>query len=117
MQITEFKEIIDEYFAECEEKSLFPDEAGLILRLGITKDECEALLSTEKGPKRAFSNALKNARLRRESLISRDIFASGKNTTGKVFLLKQPANGAADSRREDGLEFIIRIEGDADFAD
>ncbi|MDR1821224.1 MAG: hypothetical protein LBQ91_02185 [Oscillospiraceae bacterium] len=117
MKITEFRQAIDEYFTECEEKSLFPDEAGLLLRLGITKDECETLLSSAKRGQRSFANALKNARLRRESLISRDIYASGKTTTGKVFLLKQPANGAADTRREDGQEFIIRIEGDADFAD
>ncbi len=92
------------YFDSCAQEGTFPDEAGLILRLGISKDMYDRYARAELRRYRPFALCLERARLRRESILVRDIYAAEKRTpTAKMFLAKQGGNGGlCDRPKKDG---------------
>jgi hypothetical protein len=49
------QERIDMYFASCESLGVFPDEAGMRVYLGISKDTIERYLSNENGKYSGFA--------------------------------------------------------------
>lgn len=94
MTVREFNCIIDAYFDECAQSSVFPDEAGMMLRLGIDHDNLEEMLQNAGKRHSKYRKAIINARLRRESLLTREIFAAeSRSPTGKIFLSRQNAGG------------------------
>jgi hypothetical protein len=115
---TEYKEDIslqakiDEYFDKCKEDNVYPDEAGMIIYLGICRDTLENYLSNENGKYPGFSTPIKNARLRRESMTVRDIYKSdSKEATGKIFIAKQPSNGGLIDRPvNDNSGLTIKVD-------
>ncbi len=106
----DLKTRIDEYFTECEKTGTFPDEAGMRVFLGISKDTVERYLSNEDGKYGGFAAVIKNARDKRESMLVRDIYQSGaKEATGKIFLSKQPTNGGLSDRQDNSGDGQINV--------
>lgn len=98
---------VQAYFAFCGEQNIFPDEAGLILFLGISEEMYEKYKSRSLKRYAPFALCLERARLRRESILVRDIYASAARApTGKMFLAKQAENGGLTDRpkKEEKLE-------------
>ena len=93
-----FKEKIDAYFLKCEREEIYPDEAGLILHLGIPREVYEKYRDNEDGAFAGFSRVLESARLKRESIIVRGIYSAASSPSGKIFLARQPANGGLSDK-------------------
>jgi hypothetical protein len=109
---------IDEYFAVCNANKTFPDEAGLLLHLGMTRETYERYLRGEDRKHRGFTASLKKAKLRRESIIIREIHDSDKTPTGKIFLARQTfGEGAAEKGRADvkAAAVELRIKDDSGY--
>ncbi len=107
--IKEFEDRIDRYFTECAQTGAYPDEAGMILYLGLEREEYDRYLGGAEG--KGWAACLKKARLRRESIIVRDLYASEKATTGKIFLARQVNNGGlSDKPREDSPMMTIDVK-------
>ena len=88
-----FQKKIEDYFQECERDGIYPDEAGLILHLKLDKETYDRYKNNAKGTPAGYMRYLEDARLRRESIIVRDIYSNEKSPTGKIFLARQPENG------------------------
>ena len=116
-----FENSIDGYFKLCEDDERFPDEAGLILHLKLPVADYERLRDNSGGKSDEYARLLEEARLRRESIIARELYSSGaKGTTGKIFLAKQAKNsGIPETAAEEGkLVIEVRMSGSgADFFD
>lgn len=118
--ISEFDEKIDEYFCKCNANKTYPDEAGLILHLGMTRDTYERYLKGEDRKHKGFSDCLKKAKLRRESIIVREIHDSDKAPTGKIFLARQAfGSGAGVKAGAEGKTATVelRIKDDEGYFD
>ncbi len=96
-EMSSFKEMerrVNAYFAQCAAENVFPDEAGLILALGISEEMYNAYLTKDKRRYIPFRLCLENARLRRESILVRRLFEAGKRASpGLIFLARLPENG------------------------
>ena len=116
-----FKNGIDGYFRQCESEERFPDEAGLILHLRLSVADYDRRKGNTDGKSREYARLLEEARLKRESIIARELYSSGaKGTTGKIFLAKQAKNsGMSETAAEEGKLIIeVRMSGSgADFFD
>jgi hypothetical protein len=109
---------IDEYFTVCEANKTFPDEAGLILHLGLTRETYERYLNGADSKHRGFTACLKKAKLRRESIIIREIHDSVKMPTGKIFLARQTFGGEVPEKiRADAKSTTVelRIKDDSGY--
>lgn len=110
--IKAFENSIDAYFSECRANTIYPDEAGMILYLGLDREAYTRYLSGGGG--KGYAAALKRAQLKRESIIVRDIYGSEKATTGKIFLARQVSNGGLPVKPAEKKEQMIvdvRING------
>ena len=86
---------IDEYFANCPD-SQFPDEAGMLLDLGLFEEDVSYLC--EDDPKSGeYQRIFKRAQLRRESWLNRKAAIDSKNSSAYFNLLKQEKNGGYTS--------------------
>jgi len=109
-----FEDKINTYFLKCELDGTYPDEAGLILHLGLTKEAYDKYRDNAGGRYSGFSRCLESARLRRESIIVRDIYSSeSRSPTGKIFLARQPGNGGLSDKQEQKKVTIEISLGDA----
>lgn len=110
MNVEEFKKRIEEYFAECEKKEIFPDEAGLLLHLKISREKFEQY----KRSNGAYHKALAAAALRRESLLTREIYSTTKSAAGKIFLARSlmAQSGTRAVEAAGGAVFDVSVEGD-----
>ena len=113
----DFKRIVNKYFEECAESGVFPDEAGMIFALKLTREEFDNILSGRAEGKGAggMRRAALAARLKRESLLTRELFATEKTATAKIFLARQPASGALSEKTpdvSDSAALEVRILGD-----
>ena len=114
-KLIDFENKINEYFLKCEQKATYPDEAGLILHLGLSKKTYEKHRDNTDGKHAGFSRALCSARLRRESVIVRDLVANGSGT-GKMFVARQPSNGGLNDKPRDEpkkVTFEVLIGGES----
>lgn len=90
---------MDAYFNLCSAQQVFPDEAGLILYLGISEERYGKYIRAELRRYRPYQLCLERARLRRESILVRDIYAAEKRApVGKLFLVKQEENGGLSDK-------------------
>ena len=109
---TVFQKKINDYFLNCELDGIYPDEAGLILHLELDKETYENFKNNRKGTPAGYMRCLEDARLRRESILVRDIYSNEKSSTGKIFLARQPGNGglcdkAAQASEKTTVEVLI----------
>lgn len=110
--IKSFENRIDAYFSECKANCFYPDEAGMILYLGLDREAYDSYLSGGGG--KGYAAALKRAQLKRESIIIRDIYSSEKATTGKIFLARQIDNGDIPDKAMEKTKKVtidVRING------
>jgi hypothetical protein len=110
--VKEFENKVSAYFKECCASNTYPDEAGLILTLGLERDGYERYMSGAEG--KGYAACLRKAKLRRESIIVRDIYGTDKASTGKIFLARQESNGGlSDKPREESkkVTLSVRING------
>ncbi len=92
--LREMEEKVRSYFETCENEGVFPDEAGLIYHLGISRKMYDSYMKAELRRYKPFALCLERARLRRESILVREIFAAANRTpTAKLFLARQAGNG------------------------
>ena len=110
LKLSELEEMVDRYFDECAAKGIYPDEAGLIVALGISRETYDAYLAGADGKYAGHAQCLEAARLRRESIIVREIFSAERSATGKMFLAKQTNNGGLnDKPREQEQKLTIEV--------
>lgn len=89
---------VNEYFKECEDAGVFPDEKGMYVYLGVFKEDIEPYLD-ESNPKASeYARILKLAQYRRESWLSRNMVSDIKKATGCMNALKQEQNGGYTDR-------------------
>jgi hypothetical protein len=101
MTLLQFKHGIDAYFEECEREGNYPDEAGMILRLGIDKKTFDRYLTGEQPRYAGFLRCILAARLRRESIVMRDLYASRLSSpTGKLLLSRLPDRSEPPERSD-----------------
>lgn len=107
---------INDYFDQCEEQGVFPDEAGMRVYLNLSKSRLDALASppsdstdlqddiqrenTRESTRESNNNNYKKyreilarARDRRESWLARTATSTPKLAQGCLNALKQPSNG------------------------
>ena len=112
------KESVEEYFRICEEAGVFPDEAGMILHLGLSRRQYKEHMEG-RGPRGGkYRQALEWALLRRESILVRDLFSESKSATGRMFLARQPENGGLDEKtppQTDPRAEVLFSGGDGSF--
>ena len=108
----EFDGKVAAYFEECRSAGNYPEEAGLILHLGMDRETYERYAGGVEG--KGYAEKKKKAKLRRESIIIRDIYGTEKASTGKIFLARQESNGGlSDKPREENrkVTVAVRING------
>lgn len=109
----------------CAEQQVFPDEAGLILYLGISEERYGKYMRAELRRYKPYQLCLERAKLRRESILVREIFAAeNKSPSGKLFLVKQEENGGLTDKiikeakmDEKKKTLEVKLKGCADYFD
>ncbi len=79
----QLQEKIDQYFIECEEKKKFANIASLAVYLDVARETIYELKNNES---KGFSNIIKKARLKIESLACEKL--NNNNSIGAMFYLK-----------------------------
>lgn len=104
---------IDKYFDSLPE-SVFPDEAGMLLELGLFPDEVSELCDEDMN-KRAneFRRVFQYAELKRESWLARVAASDSKLASGAFNLLKQGKNGGytSVSNKEKNSTLLRVVDG------
>ena len=106
----DFGKAVNDFFEDCEERGVFPDEAGMFLFLGVrpvtVKRYCE-----DPDPVEAerFEEILENAKLQRESWLNQAMTANPKGSIGYMSLLKQQKNGGYVDKPVDTSERSLTI--------
>ena len=104
----EFVGRCEKYFTECRDADVFPDEAGMILSLGLNKKKFKAYEDDEM-----YAEYLDEFVLRRESWLSRRSVESRSAANGCLNALKQVKNGgwtdkAPDPVKEKKVTVVIK---------
>lgn len=94
----DFRKKVDDYFVECNEQGVFPDEKGMYVFMNIFEEDIEPLISEENPNADEYLRILKLARYRRESWLSRNMVADNKMASGCMNALKQEQNGGYTDR-------------------
>lgn len=94
----DFRKKVDEYFVECNELGVFPDEKGMYVFMNIFEEDIEPLISEDNPDADEYLRILKLARYRRESWLSRNMVADNKMASGCMNALKQEQNGGYTDR-------------------
>ncbi|MDR0917314.1 MAG: hypothetical protein LBN02_09055 [Oscillospiraceae bacterium] len=102
--IKQFTATIDAYFAQCDDENVYPDEAGLVLTLGMSPREYRALLADTDDATQPHRDALETAKMRRDSILERRQFAEGK---GAMFSTRAPTRDDAPPPK---VEVVFRGE-------
>ena len=92
----ELKTAVDKYFADCDHDHVFPDEAGMRVKLGLIGDLASEYEEADEGYRRVFDYA----RDRRESWLTRRMASDARAAQGCMNALKQEKNGGYIDRPE-----------------
>lgn len=113
----ELEALVNQYFDDCEEKGVFPDEAGMLIFLDVSPYQYYDWNggndpNNVEEPIKSFRDTFARARLRRESWLTRKA-VDNKTATGAFNMLKQPKNGGyVDKVKNDqNATITIRIGG------
>jgi hypothetical protein len=102
------EEKVESYFETCENEGVFPDEAGLIYALGISRKMYDSYMRVELRRYKPFALCLEARGLRRESILVREIFASknrtrdGQAVSGAAGRKRRPRRAVEGRRRGEG---------------
>lgn len=105
---------VDEYFADCEEKGVFPDLAGMRLHLRMADKTIKKYQEDGHENCEAYREIFAEARDRRESFLVRVMTSDNKRAQGCLNALKQPDNGGyIDKQQDQGgkMEVTIKVAG------
>ena len=110
----EVKHQIDLYFAECAEKDVFPDEAGMRLFLKLSKRTIQRMVDDEDtiytpAEHMEYQRIFDEAKDKRQSYLERRMVAEPKLAQGCMNSLKQPANGGFKDRYEADIDTKLTI--------
>lgn len=99
---------VDDYFLQCENQGVFPDEAGMLIFLNISRPTLSRYNEDEE-----MKGIFARAGERRESWLAQAISAEPKLAQGLSFLLKQKKNGGYSDRPDGGeaQKVIIEMHG------
>lgn len=99
---------VDKYFAENEEKNEFPDLAGMLIFLGISKRTMQNYCENSD-----YKEIFDDAKLKRESFLVRRMTKDNKLAQGCLNALKQEDNGGYTDRPVDNGErkLVIELKG------
>ena len=89
---------VNDYFKECEDAGVFPDEKGMYVYLGVFKEDIEQYLDDSNPKADEYVRILKLAQYRRESWLARNMVADVKMACGCMNALKQEQNGGYTDR-------------------
>lgn len=112
----EMRAAVEKYIADCEEKGLFPDEAGMLLHLGLKKRMIEHYCSeteNKDGGWQDYKDIFEDAKLAREHFLVQRMTSDNKAAQGCLNALKQPSNGGYIDRPPDTgkVELTIKVAG------
>lgn len=108
--IKDFAKAVDDYFTDCDNLGVFPDEKGMFVFMKIFEEDLEPLLSPENPNCDEYARVLKRAKYRRESWLSRNMVADNKMANGCFNALKQENNGGYSDRGvQDKTEKKLKI--------
>jgi hypothetical protein len=106
---------VEAWMAEQEAKGEFPDEAGMILALGLKKRMIERYCSETENPEdwREYKDIFEDAKLEREHFLVTRMVKDNKLAQGCLNALKQPANGGYIDRPLDTgkVEVTLKVSG------
>lgn len=100
------RKAIDDYFDLVLKKDVLPDEAGMLLFLGLRKRDFDYYCSEENKHREAYIDILEEAQLRRESYLSRVMSSDNKRAQGCMNALKQEKNGGYGDKPDKGAKKI-----------
>ena len=107
---TKLQSAIDKYFDLVLRKDVLPDEAGMLLYLGLRKRDFDYYCSDENPDHERYIDILEEAQLRRESYLSRVMSSDNKRAQGCMNALKQEKNGGYGDKPDKGakkLEIVV----------
>ena len=104
-----FNSKVDEYFKDCDEKGIFPDEKGMFVFMDIFEEEIDALISPENKNADKYLRVLKRAQYRRESWLARNMVANNKISAGCMNALKQEQNGGYRDRASENKTKRVQV--------
>lgn len=110
-----FRKAVEGYIADCTEKNIFPDEAGMRLALKYSKRWADMMISENENPEswREYRDIFEYAKDNRESFLVRKMTSDNKAAQGCLNALKQAANGGYLDRPADSgkIELNIKVDG------
>jgi hypothetical protein len=108
-----FRKAVDTYFEDCAETDTFPDYAGMLLHLQITKQDAKTMVEEGAPNAEEFARIFNIAQMRRESWLARHMVTDNKKANGCMNALKQIENGGyVDKAAETGDKVIkVQVEG------
>lgn len=92
---------VNQYFADCESRDVFPDEPGMRLYLRIRKEDVDRMLDPKNKHYEQYKEIFDTAMDRRSSWLERTMVSQPKLAQGCMNALKQPANGGYTDRPKD----------------
>lgn len=103
------------YIEDCKARDVFPDEAGMILYLGLKKRMIERYCSETENPEgfQDYKDIFEDAKLEREHFLVQRMTSDNKAAQGCLNALKQPANGGYIDRPIDTgkVEVTLKVSG------
>lgn len=97
--------VINRYYKDCVTQDVFPDEAGLILELSISKDVYNRMRGIN-----SYNTLFERADLQRESWLARKMVSDPKVSSGCMAALKQNKNGGyLDRQVSDNSDKTFRV--------
>lgn len=105
----QFDKLVCDYLDNCDNNNVFPDEAGMILSLGISEREYKLLCGKEE-----YTDTITRAKLFRESWLARVMVSDNKRAQGCLNALKQEKNGGYIDRpidRNEPRTLTIKLSG------
>ena len=103
------------YIEDCKARDVFPDEAGMILALGLKRRMIERYCSETENPEgfQDYKDIFEDAKLEREHFLVQRMTSDNKAAQGCLNALKQPANGGYIDRPLDTgkVEVTLKVSG------
>lgn len=110
-----FKAAVLAYIEECQRDGVFPDEAGMRLKLRYSKSWEKKMTSETENPDDylGYVEALELAKDYRESFLVRKMTSDNKAAQGCLNALKQPSNGGYIDRpvNSGSMEVTLKVAG------
>ena len=95
---------IQNYFKDCNEKGVFPDEAGMLVWMGLFPEDKDTLCKRDS----RFVSVFKRAEMLQESWLSRHA-VGGKNASAALALLKERKYGSVGKEKKADMSVKLNV--------